>query len=147
MKMNPNIWVIASIAIIWSVVLITSLNSPDLVFGDAEPVMVRIAAIANWFWGVLATGFVLRATIFRRPTEAGWKQTESWPWIMVVVGAIWLIAMFVSLQVPDVVVSETISVPVAAIVAPIIAAVLTLYAAEFLVNGFAARNAPAPRYQ
>lgn len=136
-----NIFVFATIAVIWFVVLVTSLQSPDLVFGD-EPVVINVAAISNWFWGLLGTIFLLRSTIFRRPEEVGWGQDVSWPWVAIVVSAIWVIAMMVSLWVPDVVVSETITVPVAPIIAPIVAAALTLYVTEFLVTGFAARQPP-----
>jgi len=136
-----NIFIFATIAVIWLVVLITSLQSPDLVFGT-EPVQIKVAAIANWFWGLLGTIFLLRSTIFRRPEEIGWGQDVSWPWVAMSVSAIWVVAALVALWVPDVVVSETITVPVAAIVAPIVAASLTLYVTEFLVTGFAARQPP-----
>ena len=138
-RVNSNVWVIGTIAVIWFSVLVTSLGSPDLVFGD-EPVVINVAAIINWFWGLLGSVFLLRATIFRRPNEIGWGETDSWPWVALVVGIIWLIAIFISLTVPEVVVNETISVPAASMAAPIVAAVLTLYAAEFLVAGFASRE-------
>lgn len=134
-----NIFIFATIVVIWIVVLITSLQSPDLIFGT-EPVQIKIAAIANWFWGLLGTIFLLRSTIFRRPEEIGWGQDVSWPWVAIVVSGIWLVAGLVAVWVPDVIVSETITVPVAAIVSPIVAAALTLYVTEFLVTGFAARQ-------
>ncbi len=136
---DKNIWIFATIAVIWLVVLFTSLRSPDLMFGT-EPVVIKIAAIANWFWGLLGTVFLLRSTIFRRPDEVGWGETASWPWVAGSVSGIWVIAALVSLAVPDVVVSEDIVIPVAAIVAPVVAAGLTLYVTEFLVTGFAARQ-------
>ena len=138
MRQN-NIWIFVTIAVIWLVVLITSLRSPELMFGT-EPVQVKIAAIANWFWGLLGTVFLLRSTIFRRPDEVGWGQDVAWPWVAGVVSAIWVVAALVSLAVPDIVVSEDIVVPAAAIVAPVVAAGLTLYVTEFLVTGFAARQ-------
>jgi hypothetical protein len=138
MRQN-NIWIFATIAVIWLVVLITSLQSPELMFGT-EPVQIKIAAIANWFWGLLGTVFLLRSTIFRRPDEVGWGETVSWPWVAGVVSGIWIVAAVVSLTIPDVVVSEDIVVPAAAIVAPVVAAGLTLYVTEFLVTGFAARQ-------
>lgn len=136
---SKNLWIGGTIAIIWLAVLITSLNSPELTFGD-EPVVIRVAAIANWFWGVLATIFVLRSTIFRRPNEMGWGQTVSWPWITAITAVLWLVAMLASLNAPSIDVNETISVPIAAIVAPPVAVALTLYACEFLITGFAARR-------
>jgi hypothetical protein len=138
-KINSNVWVVLSVLVIWFAVIVTSLNSPELVFGD-EPTVINIAAIANWFWGLLGTVFVLRATVFRRPNELGWGQTNAWPWVTVAVAVIWLLVILVALRAPDVIVNDTIIVPIGAIAAPIVGAVLTLYASEFLVSGFASRE-------
>jgi len=135
-----NSWVYVTVGIIWITVVFTSLASPDLVFGN-EPQIVNAAAVANWFWGLLGSVFVLRSTVFRRPHEAGYGQDDAWSWVAIAVGGIWVAAMLVSLAVPAVSVGDTIEVPVATIVAPIVAAALTPYAAEFLIEGFAARNA------
>ena len=134
-----NLWVYITVAIIWLAVIVMSLGSPDLTFGD-EPRMFNVAAIADWFWGLLGTVFVMRATVFRRPNEPGWGQDDAWQWVMVAVGGIWLAAMLVSTSAPAVSIGDTIEVPVAALVAPVIAAALTPYAAEFLIEGFAARK-------
>jgi hypothetical protein len=115
-----NIWIGLTIAIIWLVVLITSLGAPELTFGD-EPVVLRPAAIVNWFWGLLATVFVLRTTVFRRPEELGWGQTDAYPWITVVVGAAWVIALLATNMAPQVVVDENIT-------------------CDFLISGFASRK-------
>ncbi len=136
---SKNIWIALTLVIVWVVVLITSLRSPELMFGD-EPVAIRVAALANWFWGILATVFVMRSTLFRRPNEMGWGQSDSYPWITVVAGLVWIVAMLASLNAPDVVINEDIIIPVGAIVAPPIAVALTLYTCEFLITGFAARK-------
>jgi hypothetical protein len=131
---------------IWVAVLILSMASDDLVTGmPGDQNALPVAAFINWLWGVLATVAVLRATVFRRPNEKGWGQDAAWMWIAVVVGGIWLAATIVALAVP---VLETgddpTEIPYAAIIAPIVAAVLTNYASEFLVEGFAARSGQAP---
>jgi len=136
---SKNIWIGLTIAIIWLVVLMTSLGAPELTFGD-EPVVLRPAAILNWFWGLLATIFVLRTTVFRRPEELGWGQTDAYPWITLVVGATWIVALLATNMAPDVVVDETITVPIASIVAPPIAVAVTLYTCDFLISGFASRR-------
>jgi len=136
---SKNLWVGLMIAIIWLAVLLTSLNAPDLTFGD-EPVVIKVAALANWFWGLLATVFVLRSTIFRRPDEMGWGETESWPWLTVVIGAIWLVALIAGSAAPDVTIGDNIVIPIASIVAPPIAVALTLFSCEFLITGFASRR-------
>ena len=139
---NQTNWVFATIGLIWIAVLILSIASADLVTGSLpDQNRIPVAAFINWIWGVLATVSVLRATVFRRPSEKGWGQDAAWKWITVVVGGIWLAALIVALAVP---VLETgddpMQIPYAAIVAPIVAAVLTNYACEFLVEGFAARE-------
>ncbi len=139
-----NYWVIATIAVIWLVVLILSLQSDPLVTG-AEQNELPVAAFLNWIWGLLATVAVLRATVFRKPNEKGWGQDDAWMWIMIVVGSIWVAATIVALSVPDLVTGDDpIRIPYGAIVAPVIAAVLTNYASEFLVKGFAARSGQKP---
>jgi len=138
---NDNRWVIGAIAIIWIVVLITSWQSDSLRFGD-DPVEIPIAALANWFWGLAGTVYVLRATIFRRPTEPGWGEDTSWPWVALGVGVIWVVALIVSITFPNVVIDDGfVDIPLGAVAAPIIAVALTSYVTDFLVTGFAARNA------
>ena len=138
MKTN-SVWIWATIVVIWVAVFIMSMGSPNLEFGD-EPQVVDVAIIINWFWGLVGTVGVLRLTMFRRPNEAGWGQDTAWPWILGVVGALWLAAALVSINLPVLELGDNIVIPVAAIVAPIAAAMLTWYACEFLVAGFAARQ-------
>ena len=72
-------------------VLILSFNSPDLISGEDQSAL-PIAAFIDWLWGLLAVVAVLRATVFRRPTEKGWGQDDAWMWITIVVGGIWVAA-------------------------------------------------------
>ena len=118
-----------------------SMGSPDLEFGS-EPEIIDVAVVVDWFWGLVGTIGVLRLTLFRRPTEVGWGQTVAWPWILGVVGALWLAAAIASTSLPVFEVGDDIVIPVAAIIAPVAAAMLTWYACEFLVAGFAARQGP-----
>jgi hypothetical protein len=136
---SKNIWIGLTIVIIWLVVLMTSLGSTELTFGD-EPVILRPAAILNWFWGLLGTVFVLRTTLFRRPNEMGWGETDAYPWITVVVGVSWIVALLATNMAPEIVVNDNITVPIGAIVAPPIAVAVTLYACDFLISGFASRR-------
>ena len=53
---------------------------------------------------------------------------------------VWFVALLASRLTPDVMVNEDILIPVGSIVAPPIAVALTLYATEFLITGFAARQ-------
>jgi hypothetical protein len=138
MKTN-SIWVWLTILAIWVSVLIMSLGSPDLQFGS-DPVIIDVGIIMDWFWGLIGTVGVLRLTMFRRPSEAGWGQDVAWPWVFGVVAALWLAAAIAGVSLPVFELGDDIIIPVAAVVAPIAAAMLTWYAVEFLVAGFAARQ-------
>ena len=140
MKTN-SVWVWLTIVAIGVATLIMSMSSPDLQFGD-EPEIVDIAVIIDWFWGLVGAVGVLRLTLFRRPTEVGWGQDTAWPWILGVVGGLWFAAAIASVTLPVFEIGDDIVIPVAAIIAPIAAAMLTWYACEFLVAGFAARRGP-----
>ncbi len=138
MKTN-SIWIWLTIVAIWVTVLIMSMGSPDLEFGS-EPEIINVGIIIDWFWGLVGTVGVLRLTMFRRPSEAGWGQDTAWPWVFGVVAALWLAASVAAVSLPVFELGDDIVIPVAAIVAPIAAAMLTWYACEFLVAGFAARQ-------
>lgn len=125
----------------WLIVFTTVSNSALLVFGD-DQTEVNVALLANWFWGLITTVFILRSTFFRRPNEAGYGETTSWPWITLVVAGVWIIAGVVANSTGQVgIASDSILIPVGAILALPVAAAVTSYAVEFLVQGFAARNA------
>lgn len=138
MKTN-SVWIWVTIVTIWVAVLVMSMGSPSLEFGD-EPDIIDVAIIIDWFWGLVGTVGVLRLTLFRRPSEVGWSQDTAWPWILGVVGGIWLAAALASVTLPVMELGDTIVIPVAVIVAPVGAAMLTWYACEFLIAGFAARQ-------
>ena len=140
MKTN-SIWIWLTILAIWVAAVIMSMGSPDLQFGS-EPVIIDVGVIMDWFWGLVATVGVLRLTMFRRPSEAGWRQDNSYPWVFGVVAALWFAAAFAAINLPVFELGDDIIIPVAAIVGPIGAAMLTWYAVEFLVAGFAARRGP-----
>jgi len=135
-----TIWIYLTIAVIWITVIVSSISSPDLKFGD-DPQIINVAALADWFWGLLGTVFVMRSTVFRRPHEAGYGQDEAWGFVALSVGGIWIAAMLVSMVAPTVGIDDKIFIPAGAIVAPIVAAALTPYACEFLIEGVAARLA------
>lgn len=142
MKTN-SIWIWLTIAVIWVMVIVMSLGSPSLEFGS-DPVIIDVGKIMDWFWGLVATVGVLRLTLFRRQSEVGWGQDTAWPWILGVVGALWLAAAVASTTLPVLELGDNIVIPAATLIAPIAAAMLTWYACEFLVSGFAARQGPPP---
>lgn len=137
-----SIWIWLTIVAIWVAVLAMSLGSPSLEFGT-EPEIIDIGKVVDWFWGLVGTVGVLRLTLFRRPNEVGWGEDGAWPWIVGVVGGLWLAAAIASVSLPVFELGDNIVIPVAVIVAPMAAAMLTWYACEFLVAGFAARRGGA----
>ncbi len=138
---TKNYWIYLTIAVIWTTVIVSSFSSPELEWGTgADAQIINVAGLADWFWGLLGTVFVMRSTVFRRPHEAGYGQDEAWGFVTLTVSGIWVAAMLVSLLAPTVSIGE-ILIPAGAIVAPIVAAALTPYACEFLIEGVAARLA------
>lgn len=136
-----NLWIVVTIGIVWLIVFMTVGDSEPLVYGD-DNTEIRVALLANWFWGLVTTVFVLRSTVFRRPNEAGYGETNSWPWLTLVVAVVWIVAGTVATNTGTLgIASDSIQIPVGAIVALPVAAAVTSYAVEFLVQGFAARNA------
>jgi hypothetical protein len=126
---------------VWLIVFTTVSGSEPLVYGD-DATEVNVALLVNWFWGLITTVFIMRSTVFRRPNESGYGETTAWPWLTLVVSLVWIIAGTVANGTGQLgVASDTVLIPVGAILAPPIAAGVTSYAVEFLVQGFAARNA------
>jgi hypothetical protein len=126
-------WTAVAVGAIWLAVLFTSLFSPDFVSGS-EQEHIKLAAILNWLWGLLATVSVLRMLRHRgaRAAEAG-----TWMALAIGVSAVWLTATLVSLFVPVIETgSDPTSIPLGAIISPIVAMVITRYLAEFLFEGF-----------
>ncbi len=118
-----------AITAIWVAVILTSLFARDFVSGS-EQEHIPIAAIANWFWGAISTGFVLLALIVRRKSPEG--QEQAWRALAVVVAVIWVAVIFTSIFAPDAETgSDPTRIPVAAMMGPIIATVATGFAAGF----------------
>lgn len=118
-----------AITAIWVAVILTSLFARDFVSGS-EQEHIPIAAIANWFWGAISTGFVLLALVVRRKSPEG--QEQAWRALAVVVTVIWLAVIFTSIFAPDAETgSDPTRIPVATMMGPIIATVATGFAAGF----------------
>jgi hypothetical protein len=120
-------WVVVSVVAIWVAVLLTSLFAPDFVSGSQQE-HVKVAALINWLWGTLATISVLR--MFRTGKDA---PLSKWMTMGLGVAFIWTVATVVSIVVPRIETgSDPTRIPLAAIIAPIVAMIFTRYLAEFL---------------
>ena len=142
-----NLWIVGTIGIVWIIVFTTLSGSEPLIFGidpstNDVGTDVNVAFLVNWFWGLITTVMILRSTVFRRPNEAGYRETNAWPWMTLVVAGVWIVAGLVANNTGSIgIASDSVMIPVGAILALPIAAAVTSYTVEFLIQGFAARNA------
>jgi hypothetical protein len=116
------VWSVAGLAGIWIAVVLISLLAPDMVSGS-EQEHLPVAAFGTWLWGLVATGGFLwamgklRGSASRRPI---------WIGLTVATIAAWLLATILSITLPVVETgSDPTRLPIAAMVTPIAAAVLT----------------------
>lgn len=119
------VWTAVGIAAIWVAVLVISLFAPDMVSGS-EQEHLPVAAFGTWFWGLLATGALLwgmsriRGAAARRPI---------WVGLAVATVVVWAIAAVLSVTLPVFVTgTDPTRIPIAAMVAPAAAAVITALA-------------------
>ena len=125
-----------AVGAIWAAVVAISVFSPDLVSGS-EQERLPIAAFGTWIWGAVATRSVL-TTLLRRIVP-GWA-TGVGDQLAGVITAIWMAAAAVSIFGPQLITgSDPTRLPLAAMVAPIAATVLTTGACE-VAAAFAASS-------
>jgi hypothetical protein len=119
------LWTAIGIGGIWVAVLLLSLLAPDLVSGS-EQEHLPVAAFTSWFWGGVGTLVFLwvmgrlRGSARRRPIWIGLSATTL---------AIWMVATIVGVTLPVIETgTDPTRIPLAGIVAPIAAAMLTALA-------------------
>jgi hypothetical protein len=124
---------------IWVAVLLLSLLAPDLVSGS-EQEHVPVAAFTTWLWGGVGT-LVFLWVMGRLRGNSSWQPI--WIGLSVATVAIWAVATILGATLPvRVTGSDPTRVPVAAIVAPVAAAMLTALAGAVAnVFGKGSRNA------
>jgi hypothetical protein len=124
-------WTVVSIGSIWLAVILTSIFAPDLVSGSEQD-HIPIAAMGNWFWGTLSTGFVLLVIVLRR--GAGREQENVWVPLASVIASIWVAVTFASIFAPDLVTgSDPTRIPIVAMMSPVAATVATGLVCVFTV--------------
>ncbi|HEX6845123.1 MAG TPA: hypothetical protein VF235_08415 [Actinomycetota bacterium] len=119
-RRDRSLMVGLAVAAVWLAVGAISVFSPDLVTGSAQE-HVPIAAITVWFWGAVATGFVLMpAAMVREATDGRWRV------LAIAVAAIWLVIALAAIVSPEIVTgSDPTRVPIAALVAPVAGTIAT----------------------
>jgi hypothetical protein len=119
------LWTAIGIGGIWVAVLALSLLAPDLVSGS-EQEHLPVAAFSTWFWGGVGT-LVFLLVMGRLRGNATWQPI--WIGFSVVTLVIWAVAIILGITLP---VAETgtdpTRIPIAALVAPVAAAMLTALA-------------------
>jgi hypothetical protein len=119
------LWTAIGIGGIWVAVLLISLFSPDLVSGS-EQEHLPVAAITTWFWGGIGT-VVLLLAMGRLRGRPRWQPI--WVGLSVPTLVIWTVATILAVALPVIETgTDPTRIPVAAIVAPIAAAMLTALA-------------------
>jgi hypothetical protein len=116
------LWTAVGIGGIWLGVLLLSLLAPDLVSGS-EQEHLPVAAFTTWFWGGIGT-LVFLWVMGRLRGDASWQPI--WIGLSLVTLGIWAVATILGITLP---VMETgtdpTQIPLAAILAPVCAAMLT----------------------
>jgi hypothetical protein len=122
-------WTGLAIAAIWIAVTLISVYAPDLVTGTTHD-HVPLAAILAWIWGVLASHNVAVAILRRRRSPG---VADSARLLAIAVTTIWTICMILAVAGPEWVSGTSPTrIPISAIVAPIIAVVLTQLAIRLI---------------
>jgi hypothetical protein len=140
--LSPSTATAVAVASIWAAVLLASLFSPDLIY-DPEQKHLPIAAITWWFWGLLASAFVV-AVFLRRRHDAAPAQDGRWSTLAVATGAIWLVAVLLSVFTErQITGADPTQFPVAAAFAPVAAMLATGFVAGFVAGLYGERTAVA----
>jgi hypothetical protein len=124
-------WTAGAVGAIWLAVLLISLFSPDLVSGS-EQQHLPIAAFIAWFWGAIATVVViLFGALLRRAAAPVWGVAPAATTI-----GIWVVAVLVSVFAPTLETgTDPTTIPLAAMIAPLAATLLTGVAYLLAVAG------------
>ena len=123
-------WTLATVTAIWICVVLISVLSPDMIHGSAHQRM-PVAAFGTWFWGFGASVAALMAMARLRGDVA---RQPLWMMLSGATTAIWIAAALVSIFGPTLVTgSDPTTIPVAALIAPVVATLATTVTATVVV--------------
>jgi hypothetical protein len=126
---------------VWFAVVVISVFAPDSVSGSEQD-HVPIAAILTWVWGLVASRSLLGVLLAQRGRPERLADVRL---LVVGVGTLWLLAAGVGAVGPEMVTgSDPTRVPLAAVLAPIAALVLTTTACGLFTSLGGPREKPAP---
>lgn len=124
LSISPQLgWTGVAVFTVWLSVLLASVFSPDFIHGSQQD-HLAIAAITWWFWGLIATAFLLVPLAVHGTHEEG--RPGAWMALGGIGSAIWLVSMLLSIFTErHVTGADPTQFPIAAVFAPAIAMVLT----------------------
>jgi len=115
---KKHVWTAVAIVSIWLAVLFESIFAPDMITGS-EREHLPIAGATSWFWGAIATGFVVALA---RGPSGGMAHT----WMAVATVGIWVAVLFVSVFAPELETgSDPTIIPLGAVLSPMMGAIAT----------------------
>ena len=129
----------AALTVIWVAVIVISVFSPDLVSG-AQQDHTPIAGMLTWIWGLIAS----RALITTLAAQRGHPdRVGDVAWLVAGVSVAWAAAAAVAVFVPELVTgTDPTRLPIAAIIAPIAAMVITSTACQLFASLHPDRKPP-----
>jgi len=130
MSTQPSrwLWSGATIGVIWICLAAVIIWAPPLISGSAQE-HIPVVALTAWIWALLATGFVLVA-----PAVTEGNQARVWGVYFGAVSMLWVVAAVVSIAAPSMVTgTDPTSIPIAGILAPVVALIATASATVAVV--------------
>jgi hypothetical protein len=119
-------WTLTTVAVIWAAVAVISVFSPDMIHGS-EQQHLPVAALATWIWGCAAS---VAAFVVMTRLRGGLDRRPLWMIVFGATVAMWTAATLISIFGPTVVTgSDPTTIPMAALIAPIVATLATILAA------------------
>jgi hypothetical protein len=121
-------WSGLAVVAIWAAAAAAAVWAPDLVSGSAQD-HIPIVAINFPIWALLATGLVVMA-----PATTASDRQRVWAVYAGIVAIVWTAAAAVAIAAPLLVTgSDPTTIPIAGIIAPIVAMAATAYASVGVV--------------
>jgi hypothetical protein len=122
-RSNWTAWTLVTVASIWTAVVLISVFSPDMIHGSEQQRM-PVAAFGTWLWGFVASVAVFVAMARLRGDS---DRRLLWMMLFGATVVIWSAATLVSVFGPtNVTGSDPTTIPIAALIAPIVAMVATI---------------------
>jgi hypothetical protein len=112
-RVEPPASRLVAVGLIWAASAVTAIAAPDMVSGSQHE-HLPLAALTVWLWAAVGSGYAAMTPV-----------TDSRDWL-VGVGLVWTMAAAAAVLAPVMVTgSDPTRIPVAALVAPPVAAVVT----------------------